>query len=361
MNDDTEQQTETQQPENQEAPQSALEAIERSVPVRAEETHQHSADDPNQDKEHRDRENQNAEGPEPENTATPAEASDKKSVAEDKDGDQEPDNTDRALTEEDLELTAEEQTSLSQGSQARFRKLANGVKAANDRAVEYEQQAQALQKTLEPVQQMFTDSKLAADEIAELFEYGRALKTGDLAAAGKILLRQVKEYQLLSGQPLQLEDPLGDFPDLRKQVNDMGLNEAAALEMAKARRLEADQKHRQTQQRESEHRQAQQQQTVQKAVQDIDAWAAQTAASDVDWPQKEKLISARIARITQSGDPSSWLPQIENLYDTISSMSVSQPPPKKDPAPLTSSAGNAGGRAPANGAEAALQALNIRY
>lgn len=268
------------------------------------------------------------------------------------------------LTDADLELSEDEKKNLSQGAQGRFQKLASGYKEVNEKYETLQQQhAEIVENTLNPVRKMFQESQLAPEEIGELFEYGKAIKTGDYAAAGKILLRQVREYQLASGQTLGEADPLEEFPDLRDQVSKMELPQDRALEIARARRTQQQQQAQQEQQQQQQQTQQQQHQQVQGLMQKVGAWSNDMRGKDVQWPQIEEKLVAKIPDLVKTTRPELLMEKLEIEADKIRLELNKAPAPTPTPRsaqPLTSGASGGGtARQPKSGAEAAMMALGM--
>ena len=289
---------------------------------------------------------------------------------------QQPGRQSEKLTDADLELTDDEKKTLSQPAQSRFQKLASGVREANERADRLEQHnQQIIQTQLEPLRKMFTESRMEPEQIAEVFDYGRAMNTGDFTTAGKILLKQVREYQLATGQPLNLEgnqeaSPLSEYPDLQDQVNKMQITEQAALEIAKGRRQQALQTQRQ--QRDQQQREAAntQQAQVQQLMADVGEWSRQMQAKDPNWPARQAKLEAKAVQLAKTVPIDQVMPRLQEYYELLVEVGGSQPlpgqqpgqqPGQRRPQPM-SSGGNGSGSIPQAGSaeDAALMALGIK-
>lgn len=268
------------------------------------------------------------------------------------------------LTDADLELTEAEQRNLSKGSQARFQKLSSGYREATQERDALKQTHETLiRETLEPVRRMFTESRLEPQEIGELFEYGKAIKTGDFESAQKILLNQVRQFQLASGRQFQLADPLEHHPDLRREVDNMTLPEAHALEIARGRHQQQVQQQQVQRQTQQQQQQVTQQQQTQQVMGQVRQWSAQMQASDPQWEAKQARILAEIPRLAQTVPVNQLLPHLQNMYRMLEVAPVVPQAPRaptpRSAQPLTSGSGGSGSRQPATAEEAAFAALGM--
>lgn len=214
-----------------------------------------------------------------------AEAADK--PAEDKPAAEQP--TEPA---QDADLTEPE--GLGEKASARFRELANQVKEYRAKDAYYQQ----MDETVQEFQRLAQESCNNGEEVAQLFDYAKAVKTGDFDTVEAYLRRQIQQFEALSGRSLQA-DLLSAYPDLQQQIGEMGLDAEMARQVAAARW------------------QQQWQETRNQAAQGINDFSAQMAKTDVMWPQIEpKLVEYAQ---TQLGNlpPEQWLPAIQAFYNGI--------------------------------------------
>ena len=284
---DQEAQTEQQQPETQPEPQSLEEAMFGAEPKAAEAA-------PEQEQ---------PEAAPAENT----EAADK--PAEDKPAAEQP--TEPA---QDPDLTEPE--GLGEKASARFRELANQVKEYRAKDAYYQQ----MDETVQEFQRLAQESCNNGEEVAQLFDYAKAVKTGDFDTVEAYLRRQIQQFEALSGRSLQA-DLLSAYPDLQQQIGEMGLDAEMARQVAAARWQQQQQqemlKQQQARQQQALLQQQQWQETRNQAAQGINDFSAQMAKTDLMWPQIEpKLVEYAQ---TQLGNlpPEQWLPAIQAFYNGI--------------------------------------------
>nr|DAY18203.1 MAG TPA: hypothetical protein [Caudoviricetes sp.] len=288
MADEQEAQTEQQQqPETTPEPQSLEEAMFGAEPEAAEAA-------PEQEQ---------PEAASAENT----EAADK--PAEDKPAAEQP--TEPA---QDADLTEPE--GLGEKASARFRELANQVKEYRAKDAYYQQ----MDETVQEFQRLAQESCNNGEEVAQLFDYAKAVKTGDFDTVEAYLRRQIQQFEALSGRSLQA-DLLSAYPDLQQQIGEMGLDAEMARQVAAARWQQQQQqemlKQQQARQQQELLQQQQWQETRNQAAQGINDFSAQMAKTDLMWPQIEpKLVEYAQ---TQLGNlpPEQWLPAIQAFYNGI--------------------------------------------
>ena len=276
-----------QQPETQPEPQSVEEAMFGAEPEAAEAA-------PEQEQ---------PEAAPAENT----EAADK--PAEDKPAAEQP--TEPA---QDADLTEPE--GLGEKASARFRELANQVKEYRAKDDYYRQ----MDETVQEFQRLAQESCNNGEEVAQLFDYAKAVKTGDFDTVEAYLRRQIQQFEALSGRSLQA-DLLSAYPDLQQQIGEMGLDAEMARQVAAARWQQQQQqemlKQQQARQQQELLQQQQWQETRNQAAQGINDFSAQMAKTDLMWPQIEpKLVEYAQ---TQLGNlpPEQWLPAIQAFYNGI--------------------------------------------
>ena len=280
-------QAEQQQPESQPEPQSLEEAMFGAEPEAAEAA-------PEQEQ---------PEAAPAENT----EAADK--PAEDKPAAEQP-------TEPAQDADLHEPEGLGEKASARFRELANQVKEYRAKDDYYRQ----MDETVQEFQRLAQESCNNGEEVAQLFDYAKAVKTGDFDTVEAYLRRQIQQFEALSGRSLQA-DLLSAYPDLQQQIGEMGLDAEMARQVAAARWQQQQQqemlKQQQARQQQALLQQQQWQETRNQAAQGINDFSAQMAKTDLMWPQIEpKLVEYAQ---TQLGNlpPEQWLPAIQAFYNGI--------------------------------------------
>ena len=205
---------------------------------------------------------------------------------------------------------------LGEKASARFRELANQVKEYRAKDAYYQQ----MDETVQEFQRLAQESCNNGEEVAQLFDYAKAVKTGDFDTVEAYLRRQIQQFEALSGRSLQA-DLLSAYPDLQQQIGEMGLDAEMARQVAAARWQQQQQqemlKQQQARQQQELLQQQQWQETRNQAAQGINDFSAQMAKTDLMWPQIEpKLVEYAQ---TQLGNlpPEQWLPAIQAFYNGI--------------------------------------------
>nr|DAO85984.1 MAG TPA: hypothetical protein [Caudoviricetes sp.] len=280
-------QAEQQQPESQPEPQSLEEAMFGAEPEAAEAA-------PEQEQ---------PEAAPAEN----AEAADK--PAEDKPAAEQP-------TEPAQDADLHEPEGLGEKASARFRELANQVKEYRAKDAYYQQ----MDETVQEFQRLAQESCNNGEEVAQLFDYAKAVKTGDFDTVEAYLRRQIQQFEALSGRSLQA-DLLSAYPDLQQQIGEMGLDAEMARQVAAARWQQQQQQEMLKQQQARKHQEILQQQqwqeTRNQAAQGINDFSAQMAKTDVMWPQIEPKLVEYAQTQLGSLPPEQWLPAIQAFYNGI--------------------------------------------
>lgn len=215
---------------------------------------------------------------------------------------------------QDADLTEPE--GLGEKASARFRELANQVKEYRAKDAYYQQ----MDETVQEFQRLAQESCNNGEEVAQLFDYAKAVKTGDFDTVEAYLRRQIQQFEALSGRSLQA-DLLSAYPDLQQQIGEMGLDAEMARQVAAARWQQQQQqemlKQQKVRQQQELLQQQQWQETRNQAAQGINDFSAQMAKTDLMWPQIEpKLVEYAQ---TQLGNlpPEQWLPAIQAFYNGI--------------------------------------------
>lgn len=215
---------------------------------------------------------------------------------------------------QDPDLTEPE--GLGEKASARFRELANQVKEYRAKDAYYQQ----MDETVQEFQRLAQESCNNGEEVAQLFDYAKAVKTGDFDTVEAYLRRQIQQFEALSGRSLQA-DLLSAYPDLQQQIGEMGLDAEMARQVAAARWQQQQQqemlKQHKVRQQQELLQQQQWQETRNQAAQGINDFSAQMAKTDLMWPQIEpKLVEYAQ---TQLGNlpPEQWLPAIQAFYNGI--------------------------------------------
>lgn len=215
---------------------------------------------------------------------------------------------------QDPDLTEPE--GLGEKASARFRELANQVKEYRAKDAYYQQ----MDETVQEFQRLAQESCNNGEEVAQLFDYAKAVKTGDFDTVEAYLRRQIQQFEALSGRSLQA-DLLSAYPDLQQQIGEMGLDAEMARQVAAARWQQQQQqemlKQQQARQQQELLQQQQWQETRNQAAQGINDFSAQMAKTDVMWPQIEPKLVEYAQTQLGSLPPEQWLPAIQAFYNGI--------------------------------------------
>lgn len=215
----------------------------------------------------------------------------------------------------------------SDKARARFQQL------AQERS-QYQQQVQALRAEIE-------GAGFDNESFATVLEIGRCVSSNDpneKRMALKMIDRVRENLAAEIGEEVPGVDLLRDFPDLQQKVEGFELTRGAALEVAKARRIE---------QAQQSAIQAQQAQALAAQQQQQAVAGAQQAVTQALYSHKDDVdFSARLAalrRFIQSGDnlqrigsqdPATWAGTLELLYRNMGAIAAQQQA-ARSPAPIS--------------------------
>lgn len=238
---------------------------------------------------------------------------------------------------------------ISKKAQERFRNLTAKLK-------EKDSEVESLRSDLNSFRTMMKETGGKPEDFAKTFEYIRALNHGELDHARSILEDQIRQLSVMTGKPFGQVDPLAQFPDLRERVNAYQMDEQTALEMARHRTMQNQQRQSYMQQQERQQSEQQAAYAKQTAIAEIDRMGAEWAKSDPDYAMKEGLIAAKAKEIAAQFPPQQWPAQVRLMYQTISSIPM-QKQVTQTPPPLRASGQSAGNRQPSSMLEALQNGL----
>ena len=217
---------------------------------------------------------------------------------------------------------------LSEKANVRFQKLANENKQYKSfGSVDQLQNMQADAQTLDTFRGRIADCGMQPTELDAVFEYTKAVKSGNWQTVERYLQDQLYQFQVLTGKRLNV-DPLQAFPDLRGDVDDMTMSEQHALEIARARTLgnmQNQQQQAQAQQQQMlQQQQAQEQQVTDAALQQIEQLTLGWMASDVLWAERQPLLKNYLEKTLGNQPPHTWAAGLQAYYDALSTQSVNR-------------------------------------
>lgn len=250
---------------------------------------------------------------------------------------------------------------LSEGAQERFRSLVSMVRERDAQLEQVQAQAGEMRQAVEGFQRMIVDSGANDQELVALFDFAKAIKSGNWTAAEPMLAHLTQQYRVAMGRDPNGADPFSAHPDLAQAVQEGKITAEAAREVLRARQVLADEQRR-TQAAQAE-QQTQQQYvaSVQRATAEVGQMVRQWSATDLDWPRKQAMLQTQAVEIAKALPPEQWGFALQSAYKVIGETLKASAPARATPAagaqPLRPSAANAGRREPANMAEAISAAL----
>jgi len=180
-------------------------------------------------------------------------------------------------------------------------------------------------------------------DFARALEFGRLVATGDdtsLRTALGMLDEQRANLALRLGIDAPGIDPLADFPDLAKAVEDMAITREHAITLAKYQRQDKQQTQQRQAQQQAQQTQRQSQQDYEQEITTLSTNATayfKTRESEVDHPAKMKEIHAyfqkpeNVQRFVTTFEPRQWLGQFQFMYDNIRPAAAPRPPANQQP------------------------------
>ena len=212
---------------------------------------------------------------------------------------------------------------LGEKASARFQALANEVKEWRAKDAGYQQMAETVQEFSTLAQESCNNS----GEVVQLFDYARAVKTGDFDKVEQYLHRQIMQFEALSGRRIQ-PDLLGQYPDIVQRMENLGLDAESAHELARNRwqqqqqqvylqQQQAAQQAQWQQQQAEEAAQLQHQQVFNQAVQDVNELSRKFAKTDVLWPEYEPKVLEFAKTQLQQLPPEQWAFALQTFYNGL--------------------------------------------
>lgn len=232
---------------------------------------------------------------------------------------------DQNTDDQEETLLAEVRTERGKG---RIKELLNGHRSLKE-------QFGQVKAENENFSRLLAETNLPPEGIAKVFDFCRLAATNDennLKVALQVLDETRADICRRLGLPQPGKDPLGDFEDLRKAVDDFEISEDKALELAKLRRQER--LIRQDMQSRHEMAQAEQhfRQRVASAIGQTEAMLKQIAQSDPHYPSKyaqlKKIMSDKrfTDQMASQFEPEQWPFQIKFLYENLNARPATPSP-----------------------------------
>lgn len=248
--------------------------------------------------------------------------------------------------------------------------LLEGVKSerGKERIRQVFAERKQLEADIDEIRDMVRSTGMEPQEFAHMLEFGRLVSAGDEKSL-MVALQMVEAQRTQICKRLGIEAPgvnaLAEFPDLGAAVNSREITREHALQLAKYRRQEHEQ-------RLALHQHAQSQQEMRDFHTRMEGFKStseayfKTREKEVDFVPKIKKMHEyfqnpqNMARFVSNFEPHQWLAQLQFMYDN---MAVA--PQRPSGQPLRSRPSNTGSAAPKPGAPLAdrlmshLDALGI--
>ena len=240
---------------------------------------------------------------------------------------------------------------LQKESRTRFQKLVDTAKNEKERANKAEATIAEKEAVVTNFRAVLDETKTSSEDLSQLLEYNRLVKTGDLESALAVLDEQRSLVARMLGRPIEGVDVLEEFGDLKQEVTDGTLTIARAAEIAKSRRMQEALYNQRQSQEQTQQQAGAKQKAVNDALGSIQTFAAEMAAKDVDYAKKEEILLKSVEAISSKFPPNLWPEQVRMLYDNIS---VIPTPSQTRVAPLRPNSGGGGTAQP----KSMLDAIN---
>lgn len=202
------------------------------------------------------------------------------------------------------------------------------------------------QQNLNQLVENFQSAGFDDESLNTVLAIGRLVSSGDkeqirkgIEAIDKIRANLCSEL----GEDVAARDPLDDYPDIKRSVDEMGMDRKQAYEIMRARLAQQEEARRQQQQQQA----ALLEQQIQQKIKDAQVQVQQffySKKDEVDFGRKIKAIQShlnpeRLQQFTRVVPPEQWAAQIELMWN---SLSVGKEQPEDRPRPISSRSVNRG-------------------
>lgn len=260
-----------------------------------------------------------------------------------------------------VELTDEDLAPLNSRNVAtneRFHKLTEGFKQERQEKEAAQAQAKQYEQSFESLKSLGFSDENAAHDLVEFSTYRHALYTGDAEAFNQIIANQVKQFEAIHGKRVSITaSALDDYPDLKQKVDDLDMDEADALAVARARNIQNRAERGRADQDAVAKNAEQMEAQINQAKDDIRSLEANWRKTDPDYEAVIEHID--LAAIGQGFPPAMWAQTLQLQYANIKKAMVSTASTRSTERPLRGSGHQSGKPAPASAAEAVLQDLEL--
>jgi len=219
-----------------------------------------------------------------------------------------------------LPAAEEDITQMPEGlggkAQERFQKLANTNKELSAKLDEVLPGVQAMQT-------IWQENQVKPEQFEQAMTVVGMINRGDLDGAQRVLMDQLQQISLMTGQPLHV-DPLAEFPELRQRVNSLLISEEDAIQLARANRTQTLQQQNQQRQTQLAQQEQQAQQVRIEATNAVDAFCKQMQASDLDYSAIEAKLLPVLPQILDGVPPARWADVVKTQYKLIKDVAGSR-------------------------------------
>ena len=228
---------------------------------------------------------------------------------------------------------------LQKDSRARFQKLVDTAKQEKERANKAEAVISEKEAIVTNFRAILDETKTSSEDLSQMLEYNRLVKTGDLESALAVIDEQRSLLARMLGRPIEGVDVLEEYGDLKQEVTDGTLTIARAAEIAKGRRMQEAMQNQNRVQEQTTQQAGAKQKAVNDALTSIQTFAVEMADTDLDYAKKEAILLKSVEAISSKFPANLWLDQLRMLYDNISVIPTS---PAVRTAPLRPNSGGGG-------------------
>lgn len=267
------------------------------------------------------------------------------------------DGKSKEITAADLEPLNSKNPSTNE----RFSKLTEGYKSEKARADQLHADVERLSGSIDSLRQLGFTDEAAAHDLVEFSGYRHTLASGDAEAFSKIIGQQIKTFELMHGKRISLDvTGLSEFPDLAEAVSNLQLTEAHALEIARSRTSQLQQRVQRDNQYQAQRNEQQQQQLLQEVVGQVEELQANWMATDPDYQAILPHLQPLMTKIAQSFPPQQWIGAIKLQYDSLkSTLASTRQVPGREQTPLRGNANLSAKPVPQSAEQAVLQDLGL--
>lgn len=270
--------------------------------------------------------------------------------------DQQVSNSDKAITEDDLKPLEGAKAS----TQERFQKITEGYKTEKARADTLAEENTRYKESFDSLRQLGFTDEAAANDLVEFSSYRQALAAGNVEQFQQILSAQIKQFQDMHGKSVQIGGSIiNDHPDLQQKLENMEIDEPTALEVARARNLQARANRESQRQTEQAQTSQQEQAAIDSAVNAVVQMEENWRNTDPDFTAVLPKLRESIAEIRANFHPTQWPTAIQMQYKAIKKAMAERDLQNRQPTPLRGNSHMSGNRQPANMQEAVLQEMGF--